>query len=74
MDRDQARKLIARVFDRAADDVGTERLISMRNEVEARMKAARMKGLYSKVAEALDTEIEARRAEEKQRAAALEHG
>ena len=71
MDRNQARRLISRVFDQAVDDIGTERLVSMRDEFEARMRTARSRGLYRKTAEALDTEIEARRAEEKQRAPAL---
>jgi len=74
MDRDRAGKLIGQVFNQAVDDIETERLISMKREVEARMRTARAKGLYGKLADALDTEIEARsRAEKEGRAAVPGH-
>ena len=60
LERDQARKLISGILDEAVDDVDTERLESMKCQVEVRMKAARSKGLYRKVIDALDTEIQAR--------------
>ena len=60
MERDQARKLISGILDEAVDDVDTERLQSMKRQVEVRMKAARSKGVYQKLTDALDTEIQAR--------------
>lgn len=60
VDREKAKRLISGLFDQPADNIDTDSLKTMRQELESKARSARVRGIFHKLVDALDTEIQAR--------------